>query len=66
MRQSGRLAAYAIRDLRVRVFAHLQRLSMDYYTDEKAGVTMTRMTSDVEALQQPAAGGLRPVRDPGR
>ncbi|MEU4562778.1 ABC transporter ATP-binding protein [Actinoplanes sp. NPDC023936] len=52
IRQSGRLAAYAMRDLRVRVFAHLQRLSLDFYTKEKAGVTMTRMTSDVEALQQ--------------
>ncbi|AEV86448.1 ABC transporter ATP-binding protein [Actinoplanes sp. SE50] len=52
IRQSGRLAAYVTRDLRVRVFAHLQRLSLDFYTREKAGVTMTRMTSDVEALQQ--------------
>ncbi|GIE90328.1 ABC transporter ATP-binding protein [Actinoplanes regularis] len=52
IRQSGRLAAYATRDLRVRVFSHLQRLSLDFYTREKAGVTMTRMTSDVEALQQ--------------
>ncbi|MFC7528328.1 ABC transporter ATP-binding protein [Actinoplanes sp. GCM10030250] len=51
IRQSGRLAAYATRDLRVRVFSHLQRLSLSFYTDEKAGVTMTRMTSDVEALQ---------------
>ncbi|MEU4692620.1 ABC transporter ATP-binding protein [Actinoplanes sp. NPDC023714] len=52
IRQSGRLAAYAMRDLRVRIFTHLQRLSLDFYVKEKAGVTMTRMTSDVEALQQ--------------
>ncbi|BCY12840.1 ABC transporter ATP-binding protein [Actinoplanes sp. L3-i22] len=52
IRQSGRLAAYVTRDLRVRVFSHLQRLSLDFYTREKAGVTMTRMTSDVEAIQQ--------------
>jgi ATP-binding cassette subfamily B protein len=51
MRQTGRLAASATRDLRVRIFAHLQRMSLDYYTEEKAGVTMTRMTSDVESLQ---------------
>jgi ATP-binding cassette, subfamily B, bacterial len=51
MRQTGRLAASATRDLRVRIFAHLQRMSLDYYTQEKAGVTMTRMTSDVESLQ---------------
>ena len=41
----------ATRDLRIRIFAHLQRMSLDYYTREKAGVTMTRMTSDVESLQ---------------
>jgi ATP-binding cassette subfamily B protein len=40
------------------VFAHLQRLSLDYYTDEKAGVIMTRMTSDIEALQQLLQEGL--------
>jgi ATP-binding cassette subfamily B protein len=51
MRKSGLLAAAATRDLRIRIFAHLQRMSLDYYTREKAGVTMTRMTSDVEALQ---------------
>jgi ATP-binding cassette subfamily B protein len=51
MRKSGMLAASATRDLRIRIFAHLQRMSLDYYTTEKAGVTMTRMTSDVESLQ---------------
>ncbi|GAA0573938.1 ABC transporter ATP-binding protein [Paractinoplanes ferrugineus] len=51
MRKTGVLAASATRDLRIRIFAHLQRMSLDYYTKEKAGVTMTRMTSDVEALQ---------------
>lgn len=58
IRGSGRLAADAMRDLRVRIFAHLQRLSMDYYTGEKAGVIMTRMASDVEALQQLFQEGL--------
>jgi ATP-binding cassette subfamily B protein len=58
MRQTGKLAADAMRDLRIRVFAHLQRLSMDYFTSEKAGVIMTRMTSDVEALQQLLQEGL--------
>ena len=51
MRKTGVLAASATRDLRIRIFAHLQRMSLDYYTQEKAGVTMTRMTSDVESLQ---------------
>ena len=45
-------------ELRVRVFAHLQRLSLDYFTEEKAGVIMTRMTSDIEALQQLLQDGL--------
>ncbi|WP_203833656.1 ABC transporter ATP-binding protein [Actinoplanes campanulatus] len=58
IRQSGRLAAYATRDLRVRVFAQLQRLSLDHYTSEKAGVTLTRMTSDVEALQHLLSEGF--------
>jgi ATP-binding cassette subfamily B protein len=51
MRQTARLAASATRDLRIRVFAHLQRMSLDFYTREKAGVILTRMTSDVESLQ---------------
>lgn len=58
IRLSGSLASSAMRDLRIRVFGHLQRLSMDYYTGEKAGVILTRMTSDVEALQQLLQEGL--------
>lgn len=38
--------------LRVRVFSHFQRLSLDWYTDAKAGVLMSRMTSDIDALTQ--------------
>ena len=55
---TGRLAAGVMNDLRVRVFTHLQRLSLDFYTDEKAGVIMTRMTSDIENLQQLLQDGL--------
>jgi len=55
---SGRLAARVMNDLRIRVFSHLQRLSLDFYTREKAGVVMTRMTSDVENLQQLLQDGL--------
>ena len=57
-RVTGRLAARVMNDLRVRVFAHLQRLGLDFYTDEKAGVIMTRMTSDIENLQQLLQDGL--------
>ena len=55
---SGRLAAGVMNDLRVKVFAHLQRMGLDFYTDEKAGVIMTRMTSDIENLQQLLQDGL--------
>lgn len=55
---TGRLAASVMYDLRLRVFAHLQRLGLDFYTDEKAGVIMTRMTSDIENLQQLLQDGL--------
>ncbi len=58
IRNTGRLAAQVMNDLRVRVYAQIQRLSLDYFTDEKAGVIMTRMTSDIEALQQLLQDGL--------
>jgi ATP-binding cassette subfamily B protein len=57
-RVTGRLAAGVMNDLRVNVFAHLERLGLDFYTDEKAGVIMTRMTSDIENLQQLLQDGL--------
>ncbi|WP_305883085.1 ABC transporter ATP-binding protein [Conexibacter sp. S30A1] len=58
VRASGRLAAGVMYDLRVKVFAQLQRLGLDYYTQEKAGVVMTRMTADIENLQQLLQDGL--------
>jgi len=58
IRTTGKLAANIMNDLRVRVFTQIQRLSLDYFTDEKAGVIMTRMTSDIEVLQQLLQDGL--------
>jgi ATP-binding cassette subfamily B protein len=55
---SGRLSATVMHDVRLRVFTHLQRLSLDYYTREKAGVVMARMTGDVENLQQVLQDGV--------
>lgn len=55
---TGRLAARVMNDLRVRVFTHLQRLGLGYYTEEQSGVIMTRMTSDIENLQQLLQDGL--------
>jgi ATP-binding cassette subfamily B protein len=57
-RVTGRLAARVMNDLRVKVFTQLQRLGLDFYTKEKAGVIMTRMTSDIENLQQLLQDGL--------
>jgi ATP-binding cassette, subfamily B, bacterial len=47
-----------LRDLRNRVFAHLMRLSMPFYDREQAGVVVSRMTSDVESLQELVQIGL--------
>ncbi|HEY5156244.1 MAG TPA: ABC transporter ATP-binding protein [Acidimicrobiales bacterium] len=47
-----------LRDLRVRVFDHLQRLSMPFYDREKAGVLVSRMTSDVDSLAELVQMGL--------
>jgi ATP-binding cassette subfamily B protein len=55
---TGKLGEDLTRSLRIRVFSHLQRQSLSFYTDEKAGVLMTRMTSDIEALSQLFQEGL--------
>jgi ATP-binding cassette subfamily B protein len=55
---TGRLGEQLMERLRVRVFTHMQRQSLSFYTDEKAGVLMTRMTSDIEALTMLFQEGL--------
>jgi ATP-binding cassette subfamily B protein len=47
-----------LRDLRNRVFDHLLKLSMPFYDREKAGVVVSRMTSDVDSLQELIQQGL--------
>jgi ATP-binding cassette subfamily B protein len=42
----------ALRDLRVRLFTHMEGLSIGFYSRNKAGVLISRMTNDVEALNQ--------------
>jgi ATP-binding cassette subfamily B protein len=54
----GRASERMLFALRVRIFAHLQRLSVDYYDKEMAGRIMTRMTTDVEALSTLLQSGL--------
>ena len=55
---TGKLASRVMHDLRIRVFTHFQRLSLDFFTDEKSGVLMSRMTSDIENLQQLVQDGI--------
>lgn len=47
-----------LRDLRIRVFDHLQALSMSFFDKEKAGVVISRMTADVESLSELVQIGL--------
>lgn len=54
----GRVGENFLRDMRVRVFDHLLRLSMPFYDREKAGVVVSRMTSDVDSLQELVQMGL--------
>ena len=54
----GRLGERLMYELRLRVFTHFQRLSLNFYTSERAGVLMSRMTSDVEALTMLLQEGL--------
>jgi ATP-binding cassette subfamily B protein len=54
----GRVAQRVMLSLRVRIFAQLQRLSLDYYEREMAGRIMTRMTTDVDQFEQLVENGL--------
>lgn len=45
-------------DLRIRLFRHLQRLSLGFYERNRAGVVISRLTNDVEALDALVTEGL--------
>lgn len=47
---TGRVGESLMEALRVRIFSHFQRLSLRFFTAEKGGVLMTRMTSDIDSL----------------
>jgi ATP-binding cassette, subfamily B, bacterial len=57
-RVMGRTSERLLHALRIKVFAHLQRLGVDYYENEMAGRIMTRMTTDIDALSQLLQNGL--------
>jgi ABC-type multidrug transport system fused ATPase/permease subunit len=42
----------ALQDLRIKLFRHLESMSIGFYSRNKAGVLISRMTNDVEALDQ--------------
>ncbi|GAA1998077.1 ABC transporter ATP-binding protein [Nakamurella flavida] len=58
MLAAGRAGETVLFRLRLREFAHLQRLGLEYYERERAGRIMTRMTTDVDALSSFLQTGL--------
>jgi subfamily B ATP-binding cassette protein MsbA len=42
----------ALTDLRVKVFEHLQTLSLDFYSDSRSGDLISRVTNDVGLIQR--------------
>src|SRR5437588_1308987 len=54
----GWVGQRALQDLRLRLFSHLQRLSIGFYSRKRAGVIISRITNDVEALDQLVEDGM--------
>jgi ATP-binding cassette subfamily B protein len=54
----GWVGTRALQDLRERVFAHLQGMSIGFFTRRSPGVLISRMTNDIEALNQLVTGGV--------
>ncbi len=46
------IAQYALKDLRQALFKHLQTLSMEFFDKHSAGGLMSRLTSDIDAINQ--------------
>ncbi|GAA2627925.1 ABC transporter ATP-binding protein [Streptomyces spororaveus] len=57
-RMTGRTGERVLYALRVKIFAQLQRLGLDYYERELTGKIMTRMTTDVDSLSSFLQTGL--------
>ncbi len=55
---TGRAAQRIMLSLRIRIWAQLQRLSLDYYESEMAGRIMTRMTTDVDQFESLIENGV--------
>jgi ATP-binding cassette subfamily B protein len=54
----ARVGETFLRDLRSKVFRHLLSLGMDFFEREKTGKLVSRMTSDIDALQELVQMGL--------
>jgi ATP-binding cassette subfamily B protein len=54
----GWVGTRALQDLRERVFSHLQSMSIGFFTRNSAGVLISRMTNDIEALNQLVTSGV--------
>jgi ATP-binding cassette, subfamily B, bacterial len=54
----GWVGTRALQDLRERLFAHVQSMSIGFFTRNSPGVLISRMTNDVEALNQLVTDGV--------
>jgi ATP-binding cassette subfamily B protein len=54
----GWVGQRALQDLRIRIFEHLQTLSIGFYSRKRAGVLVSRLTNDVQALDQLVSDGI--------
>jgi ATP-binding cassette, subfamily B, bacterial len=55
---TGWVGERMLADLRTRLFKHLQQLSLGFYERNRAGVVISRLTNDVEALDQLVTDGV--------
>ena len=61
LRLSGRIGADLLFDLRKALFAHVQELSLSFYERYNSGRIISRLTSDIDALNELLATGLTSV-----
>ena len=54
----GWVGQRVLQDLRIQLFAHLQTLSVGFYSRRQAGVIISRLTNDVQALDQLVSDGV--------
>ena len=55
---TGWVGERILADLRKQLFGHLQKLSLGFYERNRAGVLISRMTNDVEAIDQLVTDGV--------